>query len=137
MFAPLYREQGSFKGIHYTTMSDQAAGSSPYVGINFVLNLQMYSDLPDCNVDNLNGQQVYFVPFNLIEALYLYIFSQESGISASSRYPVTRTDNYNLVRDTLFSDPIRVSVRNGEFYSWTDTFGPDFAAVGTVSLHRT
>ena len=137
MFAPLYREQGSFKGIHYTTMSDQAAGASPYVGINFVLNLQMYADLPDCNVDNLNGQQVYFVPFNLIEALYLYIFSQESGISASSRYPVTRTDNYNLVRDTLFSDPIRVSVHNGEFYNWTDTFGPDFAAVGTVSLHRT
>lgn len=137
MFVPLYREQGSFKGIHYTTDGDLIAGASPYCGINFVLNLQMYPDLSNCNADNLSGQQVYFVPFNLLEALYLYIFSQESGVAVGNKYPVSFPDHYNMLRDDLFSVPVRVAYRNGVQDNWTDGFGPDFAAVGTVSLHRT
>jgi hypothetical protein len=137
IFAPLYCEQGSFKGAHYVTQAEEDGGIAAFHGFNFVLNLRMYSDFDTCNDDNA-GQQVYFVPCNLLEMLYAFVFSTEYGVAEDgTRYPVTYTSRFNEMRDTLFATPVRVTVKDGSATNWTDTFGPDFAAVGTVSLHRT
>ena len=137
IFAPLYQEQGSFKGAHYVTLAEEENGATPFHGFNFVLNLRMYSDFDTCNDDN-EGQQVYFVPFNLMEMLYAFVFSTEYGVAEDgTRYPVTYASRFNEMRDTLFADPVRVAVRNGSATNWTDALGGDFAAVGTVALYRT
>ena len=137
IFAPLYCEQGSFKGAHYVTQAEEDGGIAAFHGFNFVLNLRMYSDFDTCNDDNA-GQQVYFVPCNLLEMLYAFVFSTEYGVAEDgTRYPVTYTSRFNEMRDTLFATPVRVAVRDGVATNWTDTLGGDFAAVGTVTLHRT
>jgi hypothetical protein len=74
IFAPLYLEQGSFKGAHYVTQAEEDGGIAAFHGFNFVLNLRMYSDFDTCNDDNA-GQQVYFVPCNLLEMLYAFVCS--------------------------------------------------------------
>ena len=43
IFAPLYQEQGSFKGAHYVTEAEEANGALPFHGFNFVLVLQPYT----------------------------------------------------------------------------------------------
>lgn len=137
IFAPLYQEQGSFKGAHYVTLAEEDGGIAAFHGFNFVLSLRMYSDFDTCNDDNA-GQQVYFVPCNLLEMLYAFVFSTEYGVAEDgTRYPVTYTSRFNEMRDTLFATPVRVAVRDGVATNWTDTLGGDFAAVGTVTLHRT
>lgn len=137
IFAPLYQEQGSFKGAHYVTQAEEDGGIAAFHGFNFVLNLRMYSDFDTCNDDNA-GQQVYFVPCNLLEMLYAFVFSTEYGVAEDgTRYPVTYTTRFNEMRDTLFATPVRVAVKDGSATNWTDTLGGDFAAVSTVALYRT
>jgi hypothetical protein len=137
IFAPLYCEQGSFKGAHYVTQAEEDGGIAAFHGFNFVLNLRMYSDFDTCNDDNA-GQQVYFVPCNLLEMLYAFVFSTEYGVAEDgTRYPVTYTSRFNEMRDTMFATPVRVAVKDGSATNWTDTLGGDFAAVSTVALYRT
>ena len=88
IFAPLYQEQGSFKGAHYVTAAEEANGALPFHGFNFVLVLQPYDAVSSCNDDNL-GTQVFMVPCNLLEMLYAFVFSQEYGVSQYERYPVS------------------------------------------------
>lgn len=137
IFAPLYQEQGSFKGAHYVTQLEESNGASPFHGFNFILKLRMYGDLPTVNDDNDSFNEVYFVPCNLLEMLYCFVFSTEYGVAESGeRYPVTYTTRFSDLQSTLFSTPIRVTVRNGTAGNWTDTFGADFASIGNTSLHR-
>lgn len=137
IFAPLYCEQGSFKGAHYVTQAEEEGGIAAFHGFNFVLNLRMYGDFDTCNDDNA-GQQVYFVPCNLLEMLYAFVFSTEYGVAEDgTRYPVTYTARFDEMRDTLFATPVRVTVKDGSATNWTDTLGGDFAAVSTVALYRT
>ncbi len=137
IFAPLYQEQGSFKGAHYVTQDEEGNGATPAHLFNFLLYLRPYGDIGTINDDNLSSQAVHFVPCNLLEMLYAFVFSQEYGVAESGeRYPVTFTTRYNDMMDTLFSNPIRVAVRDGVQVAWSDVFGPDFASIPTVSLHR-
>ncbi len=137
IFAPLYQEQGSFKGAHYVTHEEEINGATPFHGFNFLLYLRTYDSFSTCNTDN-DTQYVYFVPCNLLEMLYAFVFSTEYGVSAyGDRYPVTYTARYTEMVSTLFSNPIRVSVRDGSAVNWTDSLGADFAVIPTVSLHRT
>ncbi len=136
IFAPLYQEQGSFKGAHYVTMDEESNGATPFHGFNFLLYLRPYSAFSTCNEDN-NGDAVFFVPCNLLEMLYAFVFSSEYGVALSGdRYPVTHSANFTTMMSSLFSNPVRVSVRNGTVGGWTDALGSDFASVSTVSLHR-
>lgn len=138
IFAPLYQEQGSFKGAHYVTMAEEGNGATAFHGFNFLLYLRPYANFDTCNEDNETGQSVYFVPCNLLEMLYAFVFSSDLGVAEDgTRYPVTHSANFTTLMSTLFSNPIRVSVRDGSAVNWTDSFGADFAAVSTVSLHRT
>lgn len=136
IFTPLYQEQGSFKGAHYVTLDEEANGATPFHGFNFLLYLRSYGEFSTCNSDN-DGQAVYFVPCNLLELLYCYVFSQDYGVYiVGDRYRVTNSARYNDVINNLFSSPFRVAVRNGTAGAWTDALGSDFASVSTVSLHR-
>lgn len=137
IFAPLYQEQGSFKGAHYVTEEEEGNGATPAHLFNFLLYLKSYGDLATVNDDNL-GPAVHFVPCNLLEMLYAFVFSQEYGVALSGdRYPVTFTTRYNDMMSTLFTNAVRVSVRDGVQGNWSDSLGSDFAAISTVSLHRT
>lgn len=137
IFAPLYQEQGSFKGAHYVTQLEESNGATPAHLFNFLLRLRPYSGVGTVNDDNLSSRDVHFVPCNLLEMLYAFVFSQEYGVAASGeRYPVTFTARYNDMMATLFSIPVRVAIRDGAQGVWSDAFGPDFASISTVSLHR-
>ncbi len=137
IWTPLHQEQGSFKGAHYVTLAEESNGATPFHGFNFLLYLRPYSSISTCNADNETGQPVYFVPCNLLEMLYAFVFSSEYGVALSGeRYPVTHSANFTALMTTLFSNPIRVSVKNGVAGAWTDALGSDFASVSTVSLHR-
>jgi len=137
IWTPLYQEQGSFKGAHYVTLAEEGNGATPFHGFNFLLHLRPYTSFDTCNADNDTGQAVYFVPCNLLEMLYAFVFSSEYGVALSGeRYPVTHSANFTALMSTLFSNPIRVAVKNGTAGAWTDSLGSDFASVSTVSLHR-
>lgn len=137
IFAPLYQEQGSFKGAHYVTEEEENNGASPAHLFNFVLHLEPYSSIGTINDDNATNATVHFVPCNLLEMLYAFVFSQEYGVAEDGqRYPVTFTTRYNDMMNTLFSTPVRVSVRDGVQGNWSDALGSDFASISTVSLHR-
>lgn len=137
IFAPIYQEQGSFKGAHYVTLDEESNGATAFHGFNFMLYLRPYSNFDTCNEDNDTGQAVYFVPCNLLEMLYSFVFSSDLGVAEDgTRYPVTHSANFTALMSTLFSNPVRVSVRNGTVGGWTDALGSDFASVSTVSLHR-
>jgi hypothetical protein len=135
IFAPLYQEQGSFKGAHYVTEEEENNGAAAFHGFDFLLYLRSYGDLGTLNADNESGTAVYFVPCNLLEMLYAIVFSQEYGVG-TTRYPVTYTARFNDLMGTLFADPVRVSIRDGVSSLWTNAFGADFAATSTISLHR-
>jgi hypothetical protein len=135
IFAPLYQEQGSFKGAHYVTLAEESNGAVPFHGFDFLLYLRAYADLGTLNFDNESYNAVYFVPCNLLEMLYAIVFSQEYGVG-TTRYPVTYTARFNDIMGTLFSTATRVRIRDGVSSSWTNAFGADFAGTSTISLHR-
>jgi len=138
IFAPLFQEQGSFKGAHYVTAEEESNGATPAHLFNFVLYPEPYGAIGTLNATNDEGRAIHFVPCNLLEMLYAFVFSQEYGVAEDgTRYPVTFTARYNDMMSTLFSSAYRVSVRDGVQGNWSDSLGADFASISTVSLHRT
>lgn len=138
IFAPMFQEQGSFKGAHYVTAEEESNGATPAHLFNFVLYPEPYSAIGTLNATNDEGHAIHFVPCNLLEMLYAFVFSQEYGVAEDgTRYPVTFTARYNDMMSTLFSSAYRVSVRDGVQGNWSDSLGADFASISTVSLHRT
>jgi hypothetical protein len=136
IFAPLYQEQGSFKGAHYVELSEEVNGAAPAHLFNFVLRLMTYDSIGTVNGLNESEQEVYFIPCNLLEMLYSVVFSNAFGVSGV-RYPVDFPLRFTEVMGSLFTNPYRVAVRDGVAVNWTDTLGADFAAVAPISLHRT
>ena len=137
IFAPLHREQGSFKGGHYVELSEEANGAQPVHLFNFILRLLTYYDIPEANGLNDTTDVVCFVPCNLIEMLYAIVYSAEFGVSPVARYPVTFPVRYAEITTTLFAERFRIAVRDGVEGVWSDVFGADFAATGEITLHRT
>lgn len=137
IFAPLHREQGSFKGGHYVEVSEEFNGAQPVHLFNFILRLLTYYDIPEANELNDTTDIVYFVPCNLIEMLYAIVYSSEFGVNAFERYPVTFPVRYTEITTTLFAERFRIAVRDGVEGVWSDVFGADFAATGEITLHRT
>lgn len=139
MFAPLYQGQESFKGAHYVTSAEEANGSLPFHGFNFVLVLQPYDAVSSCNDDNL-GTQVFMVPCNLLEMLYAFVFSQEYGVSQYERYPVSFLQRYTDIMSgasALFSVARRVQIRDGVVSNWVGNLGTAYANSPTTELYRT
>ncbi len=139
IFAPLYQEQGSFKGAHYVTAAEEANGALPFHGFNFVLVLQSYDSVSSCNDDNL-GTQVFMVPCNLLEMLYAFVFSQEYGVGEYYRYPVSFLQRYTDIMSgasALFNVARRVQIRNGVVSNWVGDLGTAYANAPTTELYRT
>jgi hypothetical protein len=139
IFAPLYQEQGSFKGAHYVTEAEEANGALPFHGFNFVLVLQPYDAVSSCNDDNL-GTQVFMVPCNLLEMLYAFVFSQEYGVSQYERYPVSFLQRYTDIMSgasALFNVSRRVQIRDGVVSNWVSNLGTAYGNSPTTELYRT
>lgn len=138
MFAPLHREQGSFKGAHYVTLDEENAGAAPAHLFSLQLILHSFSDMGQVNTLNATSAGVHFVPFNLLEMLYCFVFSQEYGVgpSTSQRYPVTFSARYNDLMANLFGVPFNITVRNGAETPWTHSLHSSFVGVHGASLHR-
>lgn len=130
-FAPLYQEQGSFKGAAYVTLAEESNGATPAHLFNFSIRLRMYDDFSTVNSDNDSNAGVFFVPFNLLEALWCYVISQKSGVD-SVRYPKDDMTKFNEVLAGVFTTPIAVNVRDGSTGSWAGPIGGD-----AVGLYRT
>lgn len=135
IFAPLYQDQGSFPGAHYVTADEEANGAMPFHGFNFRLVLRSYDGFDTCNEDNSAGRDVYFVPPNLIEMLYCFVFSQEYGVNGYFKYPVTYLDRFNTLSEQLFK-AFRIAVRDGVVGNWTDSIDPKIASISNATLHR-
>ena len=132
-FAPKHREQGGFNGAAYTTAVEEANGATPACLINFVLRLETYFAIGQEEV----GSEVSFIPCNLLEMLYAYVFSQKYGMDTYERYPVDHAANFNLVMAGLFNRQHRVAYKDGAFVDWLDTFGGQYASQETQQLYRT
>ena len=138
IFAPLYCEQGTFKGAHYVTALEEENGATPYHGFNFILRLKMYGDLATLNQQNDANTEVGFIPCNLLEMLYAFVFSQAYGVAETGeRYPVWYPARFTAMRDGLFTNPIRVNIRNGVNADWLDTLGAPYIDDTTTELYRT
>jgi hypothetical protein len=136
IFAPLYQEQGSFHGAHYVTADEESNGADPFHGFNFLLRLGTYGDFSTCNENNAENKDVYFVPCNLLEMLYAFVFSTEMGVAESGdRYPVTYASRYTQLVNELFIAH-RISVSDGVQANWTDQLGPQFSSISNTTLHR-
>lgn len=138
IFTPLHREQGSFRGAHYVTLAEEGRGAGPFHGFNFVLRLRTYDGIGTTETNTSSGPEVIFIPCNLLEMLYAFVFSQSYGVPLDgSRYQVTRSATHTEVMTTLFTNAYRISVKDGVSSNWTDAFGSDFASVTNATLHRT
>ncbi len=133
-FCPLHRDQGSFKGISYVTAAEEANGAAPAHLINFRLKLRKYDAISSIDAENRSSEYVHFIPFNLIELLYAFIYSGDYGIGASTgeRYPITRQDRYDDLETYLFQPIHEVHLRDGSAGSWASSLGGD-----TAGLYRT
>ena len=138
MFVPLHREQGSFKGAHYVTLDEENAGADPAHLFSMQLVLHSFSDMGKVNEWNVTTSGTHFVPFNLLEMLYCFVFSQDYGVGASTlqRYPVTFPARYNDLMMNLFGVPFNITVRDGVETPWTHSLHSSFVGVHGASLHR-
>ena len=137
IFAPLYQEQGSFKGAHYVTSAEEANGALPFHGFNFVLRLQMYDSIGTINAENASQHEIHMVPCNLLEMLYAFVFSQEYGVSQYERYPVHYVARFKALQESLFSSTVRVHIRDGTVHDWLDALGHPYIDDTTTELYRT
>lgn len=131
IYAPLYQEQGTFKGAAYLTAAEEANTSTPAHLFNFQLRLHNLSDLGQIGNLNLTTDAVHFCPINLCEMLYCFVFSQDYGVGRTTgqRYPVTDTTKYNDLSNTLFSDAYPVLVRDGVAGSWAGNLNGNSAGL--------
>lgn len=133
IFAPLFRDQGDFKGAAYTTAAELANGALPTCLFNFVLKLDTYYAV---GTDTSNYQTTNFIPCNLLEMLYAYVYSSKYGVDQYERYPVDNAARYNAFQNSLFSAQWRVNYRDGVFIDWLDTLGAPYIADTMTELYR-
>lgn len=130
-FCPIHLDQGSFKGAAYVTLAEEANGATPAHLINFRLKLRKYDAISSIDAENRSSEYVHFIPFNLIELLYAFVYSGDYGIGASTgeRYPITRQDRYDDLETYLFQPVHEVHLRDGSAGSWASSLGSDSAGL--------
>lgn len=132
-FVPKYREQGAFKGAAYTTPTEELAGATPACLLNFVLRLDTFSAIGQDEPASL----VSYIPINLLEMLYAYVFSYKYGVDPYDRYPIDYATNYTQLQSSLFGQQFRIAFKDGVFVDWLDTFGGLYESETTTELYRT
>ena len=134
MFNPLYRGQGDFKGAAYTTKVERENGAVQSTLLNFMLSLETYDFITD--IGEAGSAEVKFIPCNMLEMLYAYVYSSKYGVDDYERYPVTFHGRFKHFQDTLFSSKWRVNYRDGAFIDWLDTLGGAYVTEQTTELYR-
>lgn len=133
LFAPAHREQGTFSGAAYITQEEVSNGASPAILVNFVLSLETYSFVgSDEPTDNV----VHFVPCNLIEMLYAFIFSRQYGIDPFDRYPVSDSSSFSTIMAGLFGAQASVQFRDGMMGEWLSVLGQPYIANLKTEIYR-
>lgn len=133
IFAPAFREQGAFRGAAYVTADEESNGAAPAIVVNFVLALETYAFIGE---DEPTDKMVHFVPCNLLEMLYAFVYSRGYGIDPTSRYPVTDTAAYNAIMAGLFGVQHPVHYRDGAFSDWVAGLGNPYYADKKTELSR-
>lgn len=130
-FCPLHQEQGSFKGLSYCTLAEEASGATPVHLVNFKLKLRHHDAFNTLEAANASGEVVNFIPFNLLEMLYAFVYSADYGVGAQTgqRYSVTRADRFDDLNTTLFAPVHLVNLRDATAGSWASTLGSDSAGL--------
>lgn len=133
IFTPMHQEQGDFNGAAYTTAAEVNAGAIPAYLMNFVLKLDTYAAI---GADDSAASIANFIPANLIEMLYCYVYSQKYGNDLAARYPVDYPLRFSELNASLFSNQWRVNYRDGAMIDWLDTLGTDYVTPTTTELYR-
>lgn len=133
IFAPKYRDQGAFPGAAYIVAAEAANGAAPAFLVNFLLKLEPYSSIAS---EAPTDRAVHFIPCNLLEMLYAFVYSQEMGVHASLRYPVTNTAVYTTIMEELFAVEHSIQFRDGSFGNWLSTFGNPYHSDQKTELSR-
>lgn len=133
IFAPAFREQGAFRGAAYVTADEESNGAAPAIVVNFVLALETYAFIGE---DEPTDKVVHFVPCNLLEMLYAFVYSREYGIHPAYRYPVTDTSAYNAIMAGLFGVQHPLHYRDGAFADWMAGLGNPYYADKKTELSR-
>lgn len=133
IFAPAFREQGAFRGAAYVTADEESNGAAPAIVVNFVLALETYAFIGE---DEPTDKMVHFVPCNLLEMLYAFVYSRGYGIDPTARYPVTDTAAYNAIMAGLFGVQHPIHYRDGAFSDWVAGLGNPYYADKKTELSR-
>lgn len=132
IFTPKYREQGSFFGAAYITKAEVANGATPACLINFVLSLETYSFIGADETDGI----VHFIPCNLIEMLYAFVFSRRYGCDPDERYPVDDAAAFAAIMAGLFSVQRNIQFRDGQMVDWLIGLGLPYFRNLKTELYR-
>lgn len=133
IFAPAFREQGAFRGAAYVTADEESNGAAPAIVVNFVLALETYAFIGE---DEPTDKMVHFVPCNLLEMLYAFVYSRGYGIDPTSRYPITDISAYNAIMAALFGVQHPIHYRDGAFTDWMAGLGNPYYADKKTELSR-
>lgn len=133
IFAPKSRDQGTFPGAAYVTAAEVANGAAPALVVSFLLSLETYAFV---GAAPPTDRAIHFVPCNLLEMLYAYVYSQKYGIDPTSRYPVTNTSAYNTIMEELFLTTHVIRFRDGSFTDWVANFGEPYYGDQKTELYR-
>ena len=138
MFVPMYREQGTFRGAAYTTLHESTTdeGAPAAYLFNFVLKLNTYSLIADGRTAAELQPNLQFIPCNLIEMLYGFVFSTKYGAN-QERYPIDYPVTYDRIMRTLFSNTYQISYRDGAFTEWKNALGQPYSLSDTTEIYRT
>lgn len=108
-----YHHQGAMCGAAYIEESEAADLACL---LSFRLRLAGFGDVGASQPSD-HGQ-LNFIPSNLLEMLYAYVYSAWYGLKSDERYPVTRTALYEEFQSTLFGTTWNISYRDGALSSW-------------------
>ena len=132
IFTPKYREQGSFFGAAYITKAEVANGATPACLINFALSLETYSFIGTDETDGV----VHFIPCNLLEMLYAFVFSRRYGCDPDERYPVDDAATFAAIMAGLFSVQRNIQFRDGQMVDWLIGLGLPYFGNLKTELYR-
>lgn len=134
IFTPKYRGQGDFTGAAYTTEAEFTNGAQRVYLFNFVLKLDTYAAI---GTDQSGNTTINFIPCNLIEMLYAYVYSSKYGIDPDERYPVDNVPWFNTFQTTLFGTEWHIAYRNGALVDWLDSLGGQYVTETKTKVFRT
>ena len=124
IFAPLYQEQGSFKGAHYVTEEEKTTGLLLLICSISVPHLKPYGDIGTINDDNATGQPFISCRATSSKCSMPSCSRREYGVGRMGpALPGDFHNGYNDMMNTLFTNAVRVSVRDGVQGNWSDSLG--------------